>query len=97
MEPSIRVRSDGQASANAWLRAESDRLGRQEAEAIKRRHAGTIAPRADASDKRRTPRATAKTDDKPWDRIVTRQRMIANLSGGPMQMVMVTECESAPD
>lgn len=92
-----RVRSDGQVSANAWLRAEADRLGRQEAEAIQRRHAGTTAPRANAPGKRQAPRTTAKTADKPCDRIVTRQRVIANLSGGPMQLVMVTECESAAD
>lgn len=97
-----RVRTDGRASADDWLRARAAELGRRDGEAIRRGHQrgnydadarnagggtvrGTGAGDTDAQ-------ARHRRGDPSCARLVTRNRAVANVSGGPMQMIMVTEC-----
>ena len=81
-----RVRRDGRPAADAWLRATAERLGRREGQAMQRPNAGAAGgPPAAAP-------AKAPGGDRRCARMVTRHRHVANLSGGPMQMIMVTEC-----
>lgn len=97
-----RVRTDGRASADAWLRATAERLGREDGERMRRRHeAGAYAANAATADHESRTRAAPaarsgdprrKGKDPACARMVTRQRNVPSVSGGPMQMIMVTEC-----
>ena len=99
-----RVREDGRASADAWLRATAERLGREDGQQVRRNHDGgkyDAAPRgttgASATGDRRAAggKAAGKRKDPACARMVTRQRNGPSVSGGPMQMIMVTECVPA--
>lgn len=43
-----------------------------------------------------TPRERHRRGDRSCARLVTRTRSVASVSGGAMQMIMVTECVPAP-
>lgn len=106
-----RVREHGRAEADAWLRTEAERLGRRDGERIRRAHErgryateGSAAT-ASAAGREKTRERTdvgAEADDdrrgrKSCARMVTRQRMVPSMSGGAMQMIMVTECVPESD
>ena len=100
-----RVREDGRASADAWLRATAERLGREDGQQVRRNHdsgkydaasrgtagASATGDRLGAGGKA----ADGKRKDPACARMVTRQRNVPSVSGGPMQMIMVTECVPA--
>ncbi|MDH5834475.1 hypothetical protein [Luteimonas kalidii] len=98
-----RVRTEGRANADAWLRATAERLGREDGERVRRRHAsGAYAAPVAADAPRQPAQGTApvrdgkgKGTDPACARMVTRQRNVPSVSGGPMQMIMVTECVPA--
>ncbi|MGY1519253.1 hypothetical protein [Luteimonas sp. A482] len=107
-----RVRDEGRSSADAWLRGEAERLGRRDGERIRRDHErggnvvdGTAPARPVQSRLGTTPvqrpeaardRVDGKRDGRSCARMVTRQRSVPSMSGGPMQMIMVTECVPGP-
>lgn len=107
-----RVRDDGRPSADAWLRIEAEQLGRRDGERIRHEHErGSYAvdgardrpvqPRAGTTATRQPAelggeRAGGKRDGRSCARMVTRQRNVPSVSGGPMQMIMVTECVPGP-
>ena len=100
-----RVREDGRANADAWLRATAERLGREDGERVRRNHdsgkydaaSRNMADMPAAGDRRGTGKKAAdgKRKDPACARMVTRQRNVPSVSGGPMQMIMVTECVPA--
>lgn len=78
-----RLRVDGEASANEWLARRVKELSDRDAEraaAPARRRDGQGVD-GDADGKR-----------EPCAKTVVVQRLVPNLSGGPMEMIMVTEC-----
>lgn len=103
-----RLRSDGQASANAWLRAEAARLGRLDGQALRR--PSTAAPDAAATAAANAQAAPARAADaadagkaatgtkgtRKCAQVRTRNRVVPSVNGGPMQMALVTECVPAP-
>lgn len=109
-----RVRADGKASADAWLRDAAERLGRQDGQQVRRNHdrggydaaprsravenaaAATTKGRADAGRRTDVRTRDGKRNGRACARMVTRQRSVPSVSGGPMQMIMVTECVSGP-
>lgn len=102
-----RVRDDGRPSADAWLRVEAERLGRRDGERIRREHergsyavdgarGRPVQPRAGTSATQQPAELGGKRDGRSCARMVTRQRSVPSVSGGPMQMIMVTECVPGP-
>lgn len=58
--------------------------------------AGAVADADDPGDvDPASPRERHRRGDRSCARIVTRTRSVASVSGGPMQMIMVTECVPA--
>ncbi len=99
-----RVREDGKASADAWLRATAERLGREDGQQVRRDHdrgkydaasRGTAGASATGDRRAAGGKAAGKGKDPACARMVTRQRNVPSVSGGPMQMIMVTECVPA--
>lgn len=100
-----RVRTDGRSSADAWLRNTAERMGREDGERVRRRHdAGAYAAATPGAARVSGERTQAQSDrtsrsakgrDPECARMVTRQRNVPSVSGGPMQMIMVTECVPA--
>jgi len=92
-----RKRDDGKASADAWLQAAAADMGRRDGEAV-RRTRETGNPVAGSAPPAATVTATGATAPKPdkagrkCARTRVGQRMVPSMSGGPMQMIMVTEC-----
>jgi hypothetical protein len=76
-----RLREDGEASANAWLARRVRELGERDA-----RRAAAQARRRDKGD------ADADDNREPCAQTVVVQRLVPSLSGGAMEMIMVTEC-----
>ena len=78
-----RLRVDGEASANEWLARRVKELSERDA-----RRAAAPARRRDGQG------ADGDADDKrePCAKTVVVQRLVPSLSGGPMEMIMVTEC-----
>lgn len=78
-----RVRLDGEASANEWLARRVKELGERDAQ-----RAASPARRRDGQG------ADGNADVKrePCAKTVVVQRLVPSLSGGPMEMIMVTEC-----
>ena len=78
-----RLREEGEASANEWLARRVKELGERDAQ------------RAAAQARRDSrPDSGADVDGKrnPCARTVVVQRLVPSLSGGAMEMIMVTEC-----
>ena len=78
-----RLREEGEASANEWLARRVKELGERDAQ----RAAAEARPR-DRQD------ADGETggDRNPCAQTVVVQRLVPSLSGGAMEMMMVTEC-----
>lgn len=78
-----RLREEGEASANEWLARRVKELGERDAE-----RAAAQARRRDRRD------AGVDADDagEPCAQTVVVQRLVPSLSGGAMEMMMVTEC-----
>lgn len=78
-----RLREEGEASANEWLARRVKELGERDAQ----RAAAEARPR-DRQD------ADGETggDRNPCAKTVVVQRLVPSLSGGAMEMIMVTEC-----
>lgn len=95
-----RVRSDGKASADDWLRKRAEELGRRDGATIRRKYDGS---RSGARETAPAPSAAAGEDagarqkrgDRSCAHVVTRQQAVPSLSGGAMEMIMVTECVPA--
>ena len=92
-----RKRNDGKASADAWLQAAANDMGRRDGAAARRTHEGPTTATGPA----RSPAAAAPAaqpspqkhgNGRKCARTRIGQRMVPSMSGGPMQMIMVTEC-----
>jgi len=85
-----RSREDGQAAADAWLRNEARVfLARLVAEGVCTMDS---PPPPTATASRAPAKAPLGKDGKPCKRTRTENRAVANVSGGPMTMVLVPVC-----
>lgn len=93
-----RKRADGKSSADAWLQATAADMGRRDGEASRRtqERQATAAQGSAQRPPAAAPAAEAARPKQGNERKCARtrvgQRMVPSMSGGSMQMIMVTEC-----
>lgn len=91
-----RKRIDGKSSADAWLKATAAEVGRRDGETLRRTQERQAAAGSAQRPASPTPAAGTSAPAQKAGRKCARtrvaQRMVPSMSGGAMQMIMVTEC-----